>query len=224
MCRAYQLVLVEWMTRNQSAVMKSAVIPDWLPGPSTVETQPLCVDVWQVDLRDAADAARAHAHSALHEILARYLPAELRPLQIARSAGGKPYLSGQPVPLYFNLSHCRDLALIAVSASCELGIDVERARTLSDPLRLARRVCDDSDVAALEPLPPERQLSAFFDLWTRLEARQKAWGRGIFATRVDRASVHCTALRPTPQHHACVCGVHSDGDLDLRYFHFEPLA
>ena len=56
-----------------------------------------------------------------------------------------------------------------------------------------------------------------------IEARQKAFGRGIFATPVDRASVSCSTLRPTPDHYACVCGAQPGGALELRFFRFQPL-
>lgn len=204
--------------------MTTAIIPEWLPGPATVKTSPLQVDVWRVDLDDRAESAKADTLDALHEILARYLPGGRQAVEIERSASGKPYLSKPGIPLRFNLSHCRDLALVAVSACCELGVDVERIRSVGDPLRLARRALSDADIAMLEKLPSDRQLAAFLDLWTQLEARQKAFGRGIFAPPVDRASLQCVTLRPTPLHYACMCGVQPGDALELRFFRFEPVV
>lgn len=217
-------MLLEWALDIQSIAMKSAFIPEWLPGPATVDTPPTQVDVWRIDLDERAESAKACTHDALHEILARYLPDGRQAVVIERSTSGKPCLSNPGFPLRFNLSHCRDLALVAISACCELGIDVERRRSLGDPLRLARRAFSDADVAILESLPPDRQPAGFLDLWTQLEARQKAFGRGVFAAPVDRASVRCITLRPTPHHYACVCGAQPRGALELRFFHFQPLV
>jgi 4'-phosphopantetheinyl transferase len=111
----------------------------------------------------------------LRIILGRYLglsPAEIR---FAYSPNGKPLLPD----LDFNLSHCEDLALVAVSRGSRVGVDVERVRVLKDAAELVARFFSPGEHAAYEKLPPADQPQAFFNLWTRKEAWLKATGDGI---------------------------------------------
>jgi 4'-phosphopantetheinyl transferase len=111
----------------------------------------------------------------LRTILGRCLgvnPAEIR---FTYNPNGKPLLP----ELEFNLSHCEDLALIAVSRGSRVGVDLERVRVLEDAGELVARFFSPSEHAAYERLLPGEQPQAFFNLWTRKEAWLKATGDGI---------------------------------------------
>src|ERR1700753_1088780 len=83
------------------------------------------VHVWRVRL-DPVER-RAGARKALGEVLAGYLDG--RPPALHRDPGASPRLAEEPERLSFNLSHSRELALIAVSTEAvELGVDVEWIR------------------------------------------------------------------------------------------------
>src|SRR5437588_12461769 len=73
----------------------------------------------------------------LRAVLASYLRREPGQLRFEYSARGKPALKDAPQALHFNLAHCEDLALLAVTTKCEVGVDVERVRPLSDADRIA---------------------------------------------------------------------------------------
>ncbi len=105
-----------------------------------------------------------------------------RPDEFALQYGehGKPTLAAPPVGgLAFNLSHSGDLAALAVVRDGRVGIDVERARPLSDAPRLAQRILTVNEVAHYESLPAEKRLPTLIAAWARKEAVLKALGTGI---------------------------------------------
>ena len=67
-----------------------------------------------------------NAHAALRAILGSVTTA---PLEFALHEKGKPYLAPAP-EIRFNLSHSREMALVAVALEVEVGVDIERVRPL----------------------------------------------------------------------------------------------
>ncbi len=161
--------------------------------------KPGSVHVWVVDLASApstpgvlspselARAARFRfaqdrrrfiaSHATLRQILAAYtgvLPASLEFITLPH---GKPALvSGG---LQFNLSHSGDLALVALAAGCEVGVDIERLRAQVEMEAIARRFFSPSETEALLAYPEPERAPAFFRCWTRKEAYVKALGGGL---------------------------------------------
>ena len=90
---------------------------------------------------------------------------------------GKPSLTGDGA-LRFNVSHSDRYALLVV-AEAEVGVDIERERSLSDMDALAERVFSAGERHALAQVPADRKAEAFFAGWTRKEAYIKARGEGI---------------------------------------------
>jgi 4'-phosphopantetheinyl transferase superfamily protein len=135
------------------------------------------VSVWCVPLRGAATAERSLAsHSALRLILAAFTGQDPRTIRFSTGERGKPYLAGGP---QFSLSHSDHTALIAVTWSGPVGVDVERVRPDLNIAAFARGIVPAPDVARIEALPPHRQVDAWFRAWTRLEAVAKASGAGL---------------------------------------------
>lgn len=99
-------------------------------------------------------------------------------IEFVRGQWGKPYLLGT-CGLAFNLSHSRDLMLLAVGQDRALGVDVEVIRPLANVERLARRCLAPSEWDTWRNLPEEERLMAFFRFWTLKEALAKAHGRGL---------------------------------------------
>jgi 4'-phosphopantetheinyl transferase len=147
------------------------------------------IDVWRVSLdvpaalpptpEEAARAARfvteelraryLTAHAALRAILARYTEATL---DFAVAEKGKPYLAHVP-PLYFNLSHSHQHALVAVSREAEVGVDIERIRAVPGLAAIAERFFPPGED------PPANEID-FFRRWTQIEALLKASGVGLY--------------------------------------------
>jgi 4'-phosphopantetheinyl transferase len=103
---------------------------------------------------------------------------------------GKPMIAARPndVPLTFNLAHSHGIALLAVSLTRQLGIDIERVRPLDDFERIIVRYFSASERAEFLALPERLRLEAFFRGWTRKEAYMKAIGMG-FSMPLDQFSV-----------------------------------
>jgi 4'-phosphopantetheinyl transferase len=114
------------------------------------------------------------AHGILRLILNSYL---LQLPSLIYGANGKPALACGS--LHFNLSHAEDRAVIAVSATAELGVDLERVRVESDADSIAEICFSPSERRALSLLPQSLQAEAFFKCWTRKEALVKALGDGL---------------------------------------------
>src|SRR5215468_1627086 len=69
------------------------------------------------------------AHGMLRELLGRYLGAHPGQIRFVYNAFGKPDLPPDfGPPLKFNLSHSADLALVAIAAHADIGVDLERIR------------------------------------------------------------------------------------------------
>lgn len=124
------------------------------------------------------------ARIALRAILSRHRGAESARLPFAIASSGKPGLhpaSGRE-GLEFSLAHCETTALIAVSTSGPVGVDVEAIR----PVRInsERRAMLEAAAAGLcpsEPLPDGPDDRRFLQAWVRLEALAKATGEGVSA-------------------------------------------
>ncbi len=176
------------------------------------------VDVWRfwIDRRHQ----RVQTQAACNGILRRYLdlPVNTAPV-IERRSGGKPFVANPPGRLEFNLSHSHELALLAVSTVAPVGIDVERLRSISDPLRIAERVWPEADVAWLKAQAVARQRDAFFEGWTRFEAQHKALGRGIFGSAVDPTGLRGVRFVPTSGYVAYLAIDQAEVP-QLRYFDY----
>jgi 4'-phosphopantetheinyl transferase len=171
------------------------------------------VHVWVVDLASApatpevlsaAELTRAErfrfaqdrrrfiaSHTALREILAAYTGLHPAAIEFVTLPHGKPALvSGS---LQFNLSHSGELALVALAAGCELGVDIERLRAQVEMEAIARRFFSPTETGALLAYPEPERGPAFFRCWTRKEAYVKALGGGLtislasFAVSLDPA-------------------------------------
>jgi len=81
--------------------------------------------------------------------------------------------------LQFNLSHSAGLALIAVGAELQLGVDIEKIREEVDTAALAQRFFSPREGAGLQALPDNLRVPGFFACWTRKEAFLKATGTGL---------------------------------------------
>jgi 4'-phosphopantetheinyl transferase len=148
------------------------------------------VDLWTVSLTTPSpdhlsedETARANrfkfeedrirwtrARSLLRLILSRYVNDDPFRLAFIYGEHGKPAL----LPfseIEFNLSHAGDWAMIAVSRSIPVGVDIERIRTGFDMAPLLHRLGETD-------LPGETQ--QLYQVWTRREAKSKAAGGALF--------------------------------------------
>lgn len=150
--------------------------------------------------------------TALRRILAGYLGVSDAEVPLTRAPGGKPVLEGGAGPA-FNLSHSGPLALIAVSARSNVGVDIEQLGGRSRE-GLLRRVLGPAEEAVVRALPPGERERAFLRHWTAKEACVKA--RGIGLTKDLKQLLIADALD-----HPVASGLGMD---DLCLQHHDPCA
>ena len=126
------------------------------------------------------------ARSALRRLLSGYL--RIPPDEVALEYGkhGKPRLAaraddgaGDALPFFFNLSHSGGLALCAVGQCGEVGVDIERIRSLSYPGALARNHLSPGERCLRSDWEAAAARPEFFRMWARKEAILKAAGLGL---------------------------------------------
>lgn len=162
------------------------------------------VDIWRVNLNVDAEcfagledflsipetdqARRFHferdrrryivSHAALRLILSRYVNIAPQDIDYLFSRHGKPSLLAQD-GVCFNLAHSHEMALIAVTALGEIGVDIEHIRPVDDIESIARHSFSDSEFNRWQSLPGAKRLHAFFHYWCRKEAFIKALDEGL---------------------------------------------
>lgn len=115
-------------------------------------------------------------------------PAEVA---IETESHGRPVLArNHRDDLGFNVSHTPGLVAVAITATRDLGVDVEdTARAITHDI--PSRFFSPTEVRELQAHPAAAQASAFFDYWTLKEAYIKARGLGL-AIPLDQFSFHLT--------------------------------
>lgn len=128
---------------------------------------------------DEVHVWRTEAVDALPRVLCRYLDCGPEEVELQRGHHGKPRLPGRFPPLRFNLSHSGGLALVAISARLEVGVDIEAIKEGRDFRRLANRWLGPSAAERVCEAPPNSRAGAFYTAWARQEAVVKCLGTGL---------------------------------------------
>lgn len=127
----------------------------------------------------------------VREVLGRALGVEAAAVQIRSGLHGKPALARDtsPRPLWFSVAHCDDLLLVALSRLGDVGVDVERARSIEQWERVADRVLDRAERMQLQCAVDAGEDAGvvFLRHWCRVEAELKAIGCGIHGLEAHRA-------------------------------------
>jgi 4'-phosphopantetheinyl transferase len=123
------------------------------------------------------------SHGLLRFILGAYCGEAGGSLEFVANEFGKPALAKAPdasgAALAFNLSHSHGRALIAVTPSTSVGVDLEMQSSVRDVLPLARNYFFGEEFAAIHAVPEPERHHAFYRYWTAKEAVIKAQGRGL---------------------------------------------
>lgn len=145
------------------------------------------------DLLDSGETARSSSfqseparrrfiggHALLRTVLGEFVGVAPQKLRFDHGPCGKPRLASNSADsVWFNLAHSGELAIVAISATSELGVDVERIRPIPEALKIAERAFDSSSCTVLHETAPEHRDATFLRHWTRLEALAKATGCGL---------------------------------------------
>jgi 4'-phosphopantetheinyl transferase len=116
--------------------------------------------------------------AALRYLLGHYLGQHPASICLQYGTNGKPDLS-QKSELRFNVTHSGEMAAIALTQGCDVGIDLEQLRPLPDMEEIAARSFCNEEAAEINSLPAGERERAFFVCWTRKEAYVKAIGAGL---------------------------------------------
>lgn len=121
------------------------------------------------------------ARGELRRVLGRYLSAAPAEIRFEYNAFGKPALAADPqeMDLRFNLSHSEELAIIAITQSREVGIDLEFLKAETATTDIAQRFFAPGEIKQLNLASTEQQQALFYRFWTRKEAFIKAIGQGV---------------------------------------------
>ncbi len=121
--------------------------------------------------------------AALRALAARYLGIQPAAVDFVYGPQGKPALApsldNQACSLRFNASNSGDLAAYVFTTGCDIGVDLEQNRPLSDLENIAHRFFSPEETADLLEVAEAERTSAFFHCWTRKEAYIKAMGGGL---------------------------------------------
>ncbi len=90
---------------------------------------------------------------------------------------GKLYIKNNN--LYFNISHSKNMSVLAFSKDYELGIDIENIKCANDFIDISRKYFTKREKLWIETLPKNKQLEGFLFCWVRKEAYSKALGLGL---------------------------------------------
>ena len=127
------------------------------------------------------------SHALVRTTLSRYAAVAPEAWEFVTEEGGRPRLAGPAgaPALRFNLSHGEELAACAVAAEVAVGVDVEAAARVRQPLEIAERYFAREEVAAIAAREGAARLACFLEHWTLKEAYLKARGEGL-ALPLDR--------------------------------------
>lgn len=113
----------------------------------------------------------------LRLLLAQYLHTAAADIQFSYDQFGKPQLKDRA--LFFNVSHSADRALVAISLSDGLGVDIEYWRPVEQMEAIVNRHYSTAEKVYWRALSLEQREAVFFNIWTCKEAFIKATGRGL---------------------------------------------
>ena len=119
--------------------------------------------------------------SILRILLSIAMSKSYEKINIFYEESGKPsvkdLLNGKPIG--FNVSHSGNYALIAVSLSNKVGVDIELMDLHVDYKKLSKRFFSEQEYDELQKVHYDNQRDIFYRIWTQKESFVKATGHGI---------------------------------------------
>ncbi len=135
-------------------------------------------------------------------VLAGYLGIDPTECGFENNPHGRPALVARGgEALSFNLSHTRDLIVLAVTRGRDIGVDVERIHGRRRTADLARRYFADFESDRVVNAPEPTRDDLFFQYWTLKESYIKARGLGL-AIPLGKFGFHLDGEAPKLWTHA----------------------
>jgi 4'-phosphopantetheinyl transferase len=143
---------------------------------------PLSAEEWQraERYRHRRDRDRyMQTRIALRTLLGRIQGVEPANVVLKTGRFGKPELAGNHDDLMFNLSHCGDDSLIAITRGVPVGVDIEKDSAVVDPEVIAHHFFTPFERSLLQTAGPSARRRRFLGIWTAKEAYAKGLGLGF---------------------------------------------
>jgi 4'-phosphopantetheinyl transferase len=138
------------------------------------------------------------SHGCLRALLGLYLGIPPRDVEFGYGTRSKPFIDRPTTELRFNQSDSGDLVAFAFTAGCEIGMDIEEVRPLSELESVVANVFTPREIVELRRIDTSLQQEAFFATWTRKEAYVKALGDGLIVP-TDSFRVTVSSKEKTPR-------------------------
>jgi 4'-phosphopantetheinyl transferase len=129
--------------------------------------------------RNTADSRKyILRHGLLRIILGNYTHHDPEEMSFSTGRNGKPELvpHGGYADVSFNLSHTSEMAIIGITRTQRIGIDIVKMDPLYQYHDIAEYVLTPAEKAFLQRIEPARKHQAFFRIWALKEAILKATG------------------------------------------------
>jgi len=156
------------------------------------------------------------SHAACRQILGGYTNTSAKQISYNKNDHGKPALDHEN-PVYFNLTHSHDLAILAISKYSEIGVDVEYFKNKASWKKIAQRFFTETEVSYLQNQPEDMQENLFFQIWTRKEAYIKAIGTGLSTSLSSFDATTSKTIKPLNSTKSKAIWYQEDLNLSTQY-------
>jgi 4'-phosphopantetheinyl transferase len=119
----------------------------------------------------------ALSHAMLRLLLAAYVDAGPREIEILPDENGRPYLAAGGID--FNLSHTKGWAAVAISREARVGVDIEAANRKVDSLLASSMILTDNERRDCFAQPVASRGKRFLSYWVLKESLLKGLGEGL---------------------------------------------
>lgn len=122
------------------------------------------------------------SRALLYSTLSKYTAIPPDDIVLSYNKYGKPYLNEimNAQDLKFNLSHSNGIAVCALTAKREIGIDIEKIRFIKNIKSIIKKFFTADEVKIFTAFPEKFYDERFVEYWTLKEAYLKALGYGLY--------------------------------------------
>lgn len=115
----------------------------------------------------------------LRLVLSKLLQTSPQNILFSYNQYGKPSVQSENNRVYFNLSHTKNHALLALSNKDEVGVDIEVIKPIPNLSEMIKRIATKEEMERFHTCIVTEQTLLFYRLWTRKEAMLKCLGTGF---------------------------------------------
>ena len=158
----------------------------------------------------------------LRLLLSRYTDIPAIDIRFRYGPRGKPFLVERGVPqeapprIQFNLSDSSNVVVFGFASDREIGVDIERVRSVDRWHAIAKRFYGEQEADELSRLPENERKHRFIARWVLEEARIKATGQGIWTRHSpEAAALSYQAFEPAPDYYGAVAAPGTDWNTRL---------